>query len=73
MLIFRISRSEMYFKIGVLKSFAILEPLSNKVADISYRTPTVAASEIFATANTFFKLSLVFTADSRTCFCSGLL
>ena len=46
MLIFRISRSEMYFKIGVLKSFAILEPLSNKVADISYRTPTVAASEI---------------------------
>ena len=40
MLIFRISRS------GVLKNFAILKPLSNKVADISYRTPTVTASEI---------------------------
>ena len=58
MLIFRITRSGMYFKIGVLKNFAILGPLSNKVADISYRTPTVAASENFAAANTFFKLSL---------------
>ena len=46
MLIFRITCSEMYFKIGVLKNFAILGPLSNKVADISYRTPTVAAPEI---------------------------
>ena len=33
-LIFRSSRSQMFFKISVLKNFAILEPLSNnKVTD----------------------------------------
>ena len=35
MLIFRSSRSQMFFKISVLKNFAILEPLSNnKVTDL---------------------------------------
>ena len=46
MLIFRSSRSQMFFKISVFKNFAILEPLSyNKVTDFFYRTPRVAASE----------------------------
>ena len=35
MLIFTSSRSQMFFKISVLKNFAILEPLSNnKVTDL---------------------------------------
>ena len=45
MLIFRSSRSQMFFKIGVLKSFAILRPLSdNKVAGLLL-TPTLATYE----------------------------
>ena len=34
----------MFFKIGVLKNFAILEPFFNKVADLLLQTPMVAAS-----------------------------
>ena len=35
MLIFRSSRSQTFFKISILKNFAILEPLfNNKVADL---------------------------------------
>ena len=68
MLIYRSSRLWMFFKVDVLKNFAILEPLSNnKVADLVF-TPTVAAS-----ANTFLQLNMVIIADSRTGFCFGLL
>ena len=41
---FRCSRSQIFFKINVLKNFTIPEPLSNKVSDLFNRTPTVAAS-----------------------------
>ena len=58
----------MFFKVGALKNFAILEPLSNnKVADL-LSTPTVAAFEFLA-AKTFLQLNMVFIADSRTSFC----
>ena len=36
-LIFRSSHSQMFFKIGVLKTLAKLEPLSNKVAGLLLR------------------------------------
>ena len=45
MLIFRSSRSQMIFKIGVLINFAILEPFSNKVAGLFNRIPMVAPSD----------------------------
>ena len=47
MLIFTSSRSQMFFKISVLKNFAvIMEPLSNnKLQTFFYRAPTVPASE----------------------------
>ena len=74
MLIFRSSRSQMFFKISVLKNFAILEPLSdNKVADLFYRTTTVAASEFLWLQMHFCSMNMVFIADSRAGFCSGLL
>ena len=73
-LIFRNSRSQMFFKISVLKNFAILEPLSdNKVADLFYRTTTVAASEFLWLQMHFCSMNMVFIADSRAGFCSGLL
>ena len=43
-LIFRRSRSQMFFKIGALKSFSILELFLIKSQAFLYRTPTVAAS-----------------------------
>ena len=43
MLIFRSSRSQLFFKIGALKNNAILELLFNKVIGLFYGTPTVAA------------------------------
>ena len=74
MLIFRSSRSQMFFKISVLKNFAILEPLSNnKVTDLLLQNTYGACFWIFVAANTFFLLNMVFIADSRTGFCSGLL
>ena len=74
MLIFRSSRSQMFFKVSVLKNFAILEPLSNnKVADLLLQNACGGCFSIFVAANTFFQLNMVFTADSRTGFCSGLL
>ena len=72
-LIFRSSRSQMFFKVGVLKNFAILEPLLNKVADLLLQNTYGGWIQIFVAANTFFQLNLVFIADSRTGFCSGLL
>ena len=74
MLIFRSSRSQMFFKISVLKNFAILEPLSNnKVTDLLLQNTYGACFWIFVAANTFPLLNKVFLADSRTGFCSGLL
>ena len=72
--IFTSSRSQMFFKISVLKNFAILEPLSNnKVTDLLLQNTYGACFWIFVAANTFFLLNMVFIADSRTGFCSGLL
>ena len=73
MLIFRSRRSQMFFKIGVLKNFAVLEPLSNKVAGLLLRNTCGGCFWLFAASNTFLGLNMVFTADSRTGFCSGLL
>ena len=52
-LIFRSSRSQMFFKIGVLQNFATLEPLSNIVALLIQNTYG-CCFWIFAAANTFF-------------------
>ena len=74
MLIFTSSRSQMFFKISVLKNFAILEPLSNnKVAGLLLQNTDGGCFWIFVAANTFLQLNMVFIADSRSCFCSGLL
>ena len=67
------SRSQMFFKIGALKNFALLEPLFNKDAGLLLQNTHCGWFWIFASANTFFQLNLVFIADSRTGFCSGLL
>ena len=65
----------MFFKVGVLKNFAILGPLSNKFADLLFQ-------KIYAWLLLGFRGSkYVFSAefgiwyfpDSRTGFCSGLL
>ena len=45
MLIFRSSRSQMFFKIGVFKNFPILEPLPNNKVVGLLLTLTAAASE----------------------------
>ena len=70
MLIFRSSRSQTFFKISILKNFAILEPLfNNKVADLLLRWLLLnVCGSIY-----FLIVDIVFIADSRTGFCSGLL
>ena len=75
MLIFTSSRSKMFFKISVLKNFAVIkEALSNnKVTELLLQNTYGACFWIFVTANTFFLLNMVFIADSHTGFCSGLL
>ena len=75
MLIFTSSRSQMFFKISVLKNFAvIMKALSNnKVTDLLLQTTYGDYFWIFVAANIFFLLNMVFIADSRTGFCSGLL
>ena len=74
MLIFRSSCSQMFFKISFLKSFAILEPLSNnEVTDLLLQNTYLGWFWIFVAANTFLQLNLVFIVDSRTGFSSGLL
>ena len=73
-LIFRSSHSQMFFKISDLKDFAILVPLANnKVADLFLQNTYGGCFWIFVAANTFLQLNMVFIADSRTGFCSGLL
>ena len=70
-LIFRISRSQMFFKIGVLKNLAILEPVSNKNAGLLLQNTCGGCFSIFAAANTFFQRNSVFIADSPSGFVSG--
>ena len=71
MLIFRSSRSQMFFKISVLITsqywslFRII-----KLQTFFYETPTVAASEFLWQQIHFCSLNMVFIADSRTGFCS---
>ena len=72
-LIFRSSSSQMFFKIGALKTFPILEPLFHKVPGLLLKNTYSGCFWIFATANTFLQLNLVFTAESRTVVCSRLL
>ena len=74
-LIFRSSRSQMFFKIGVLKNFATFtgKHLCWSLQSFFYRTPTVAASRFSWQLILFFQLNLVFFADSCTGFCSRLL
>ena len=74
-MIFRRSRSQIFFKIGALK----------KIRNIHSRAPVLALADlhlqnnyrdcfnIFAAANTFFQVNLVFIADRSTGFCSELL
>ena len=75
MLIFRSSRSQMFFKVSVLKIFAvIMEPLSNnKGTGLLLQNTYGACFWIFVAGNTFVLLNMVFTANSGTGFCSGLL
>ena len=74
MLIFRSSRSQMFFKTSVLKNFAVLESLSNnKVTDLLLQNTYGGCYWICVAANTFLQLNMVFIADSCTRFCSRLL
>ena len=73
MFIFRTSRSQMFFKIGFLKNFAILKPLSNKAAGLLLQNTCGGCFWLFAASNTLSQLNTVFIADSRTGFCSGPL
>ena len=67
------SHSQIFLKIGVLKNFAILEPLSNKVAGLLSQNTEGGNFSILAETNTFFQVNLVSIAESRNGFCSGLL
>ena len=67
MLIFRSSHLQLFFKISVLKNFAILEPLSsNKFADLLLQNTYGSCFLIFVAGNTFLQLNMVFIADSHT-------
>ena len=72
MLIFRRSRSQIFFKIGVLENFAILESLFLIKLHV-LQNKYGGCFLIFATANNFLLLNMVFIADSRTSFCSRLI
>ena len=72
-LIFKSSRSQMFFKIGVLKNFAILVPFSNKVAGFLLQNTYNGCFWIFVAENTFLQLNFVFIADNCTNFCPRLL
>ena len=54
-LIFRTTRSQMFFKIGVLKNLAVLKPLSNRVAGLLSQNTYGGCFWIFAAANTFLR------------------
>ena len=63
----------MFFEIGVLKNFAIVEPLFNKGTSLLIQNTYGSYFGTLAAANNFFQLNLVFIADSRTGFCFGHL
>ena len=67
--IFRSSCSQMFSKLGVLKSFKTLEPLST---GLLLQNTLGGCFWIFAGANNFFQLNFVFITDSHTGFCCGL-
>ena len=60
-------------KIDVLKNFAVQEPFSNKIAGLLLQSAYDRCFWILTAAKTFLQRNLVFIADSRTFFCSGLL
>ena len=64
MLIFRSSRSQMFFKISVLKNFAILEPLSNNKAFFTEHQQWLLLN--FCGRKLFLRLNIVFIADNHT-------
>ena len=67
MLIFKSSHLQLFFKVSVLKNFAILEPLSsNKFADLLLQNTYGGCFLNFVAGNTFLQLNMVFIADSRT-------
>ena len=72
-LIFRSSRSLMFFKIGVLKSFVTFTGKHPRwpLQVFFYKTSKVAASAF--SGQQIFQLNLVFTADSHSDFCFELL
>ena len=75
MLFFKRSHSLMIFKIGVLKNFAKFKISKTTVlalAGLLLQKTYDGCFWIFATANTFFQLNLVFIADSHTGFYSEL-
>ena len=74
-MIFRSSRSLMFFKIGVLKNFETSTRISSALAlaDFLLHNTYGSCFWIFAAANTFFQLNLVFIADSCTDIRSKLL
>ena len=70
--IFRRSRLQMFLKISVLENFARLESLFLIMLH-ALQNKDGGCFVIFATVNTFLLLNMVFIADSRTSFCSGLI
>ena len=74
-MIFRSSRSLMFFKIGVLKNFGTSTRITSVLALAGFLLHNTYGScfWIFAAGNTFFQLNLVFIADSCTDIRSKLL
>ena len=64
----------MFFKIGVVKNFAVLKPLSNKVASLPLQKTYGGGFWSFLAANLkfFLQLNMVLIGDSPSGFCSGL-
>ena len=64
----------MFFKIGVVKNFAVLKPLSNKVASLLLQKTYGGGFWSFLAANLkfFLQLNMVLIGDSPSGFCSGL-
>ena len=73
MLIFRNSHSQIFFKIGVLKNFAIFTGKHWSPWSPSFTEHLRWLLLDFRGSKYFFQLNLVFIADSRTGFCSELL
>ena len=73
-MIFRGSCSQMFFKIGVLKNFAVLDrAFLIKLQAFFYRTPAVAASGFSRQQIPFSAKFSMYWSQSHRCFCPGLL